>query len=101
MAAPIAAMSANSKLRTMPASTTGEIACDTGSAAIARARGLSSRALARLRAAATAEAAALCAVSARTAGVSCVIIVNQTTPAGRCVDAGRVSTYMEIYEEIV
>src|SRR5215831_14366996 len=73
--------------RTMPASTTGEIFCDTGSAAIARASGESSRTLARRRAAATADAAALCAAlcaaSARYAGDSRVIIVNQTTSTGR------------------
>ena len=44
----------------MPMSTTGEIACEIGSAAMARASGLSSRVLARRRAAATADAAALC-----------------------------------------
>jgi hypothetical protein len=63
-----------------PPSTIGEIACDTGSAAIARASGLSSRTLARRRAAATAEAA-ICALSARMADVSLpLIIVNQNAP---------------------
>ncbi len=77
--------------RIAPASTTGEIFCDTGSAAMARASGLSSRTLARRRAAATADAAALCALSARTAGVSVLLIMvnHARSAAARTYTEGR------------
>ena len=72
-------MTANSIRRITPPSTTGEIACDTGSAAIARASGLSSRALARRRAVATADAAATVSAAGAQSAYAPAIVRKQAS----------------------